>query len=77
MADEPKVQISRNGHAFWVSDVRELEEGIFVAKVANHGVPFFPFGSVIAFVDFKGHTEVKDIVIDNLQSRVPANLKAN
>lgn len=52
--DAPRVKIRRNGHAFWVRNVRAVEYreevGIFLGEVANDGVPFFPLGSAISFL---------------------------
>lgn len=71
------VQISRNGHALWVHDARELEDGVYVGIVATQGVPGFPFGSAIAFVDFKGHTEVYDIKQDGVSVLKPTSKMVN
>lgn len=69
MTDHANVQvkISRNGHCFLVDAPRELEPGVFVGRVASEGVPGFPLGSVIAFVDFKGNSEVSFIYEDGVE----------
>lgn len=55
---EVLAKISRNGHAFWVRDVRQLEPNVFVGHVDNEiGDDRFPLGSVVAFVD----AEVVDV----------------
>jgi hypothetical protein len=45
-------KIARNGEAFWISNVREIEPGIYAGLVANDLTDSrCPFGAVIAFVD--------------------------
>lgn len=55
---EVLAKISRNGHAFWVRHVRQLELGIYAGAVDNDiEDPRFPIGAVVAFVE----AEVVDV----------------
>jgi hypothetical protein len=45
------AKISRNGHAFWVGNIRRLDTNVFVGTMENNiGDERFPIGSIIAFV---------------------------
>lgn len=61
VSDAPLVKIRRNGHAFWVKNMRVVEArgsvGVYLAEVANDGVPFFPIGSAVAFLE----SEVQEV----------------
>jgi len=58
--DPVLAKISRNGEAFWVKNIVQLEPGVFRGIIDNHVVNqrSLKAGDVIAFVE----SEVKEVV---------------